>query len=654
MNEQTLTSLAVLTVNWNRGQDALDSFVPLVADCVRTGGDQPVSLVELQKTVEKDGGIKIPSGALQAILGRCAHQGLVRRENNVYVPRRKKLDELDYGPVLAEALRQHRCLLDKLRAFAKERHGLDWSEQEADTNLLAWLQDGSLPVLVAATEGDPLPFVQRQSRKTKHVISSFAGHLGEADPTGFDCLETVVKGYILSGVLFYPDIGQFATRFEELDVYCDTPFLLRALGFSEEGLHIQCLDLIDLLRDLGANLKCFHHTREEVVGVLENEAGRLRPGVTNHEPVDYSTSRNFTLTEVEEMILHIDDTLGKLDIEVVDTPTWTVKPDEVALDEEIQRHIDYTRPRAREKDVQSLAAIARLRGLRRMDKFETAKAIFVTTNTTLSRASSAFFRSDIEGRGAIPVCMPVEMMTRLAWVKKPMAAPNLPKHMVMAASYAALNPSAPLWREYLGEIGRRREKGELSDTDYHFLRSSQEARRALMDETFGEEQAFSAGTLDEVLTHAKASIQAEAKAETAIEREARLKAEALAETANRKVEGIERVHRDRVDRRGRRRGAVVGWGLAALVAIAFVVGVVATIPGIPLIEVKSVWRYAIWACLGVFVLSTVGTGLKGVTVLDIRRGISDRVEHWICARGHRKLDELHAEAIAPSEPTPQS
>src|SRR5206468_521000 len=123
-----------------------------------------------------------------------------------------------------------------------------------------------------------------------------------------------------------------------------------------------------------------------------------------------------------------------------------------------------------------------------------------------------FFR-DIEGRGAIPICMPVEMMTRLAWVKKPMAAPELPKHMVIAASYAALNPPAPLWREYLDEIARRREKGELSDPEYHLLRSSQEARRALMDETLGKEQAFTAGTLDEVLAHAKAAIQAEAKAE---------------------------------------------------------------------------------------------------------------------------------------------
>src|SRR4051812_10333376 len=49
VSEQTLTSLAVLTVNWNHGQDVIDSFVPLVAECIRKGADDPVSAVELQK-----------------------------------------------------------------------------------------------------------------------------------------------------------------------------------------------------------------------------------------------------------------------------------------------------------------------------------------------------------------------------------------------------------------------------------------------------------------------------------------------------------------------------------------------------------------------------------------------------------------------------
>ncbi len=642
MSEQALTSLAILTVNWDRGHDTIESFVPLVAECLRKNGDDPVSGVDLQQTVKTEFGLTIPLGALQAILKRCKKHGYVRQAQRVYTPVRKKLDKIEFAPTKSEALRRHGCLLEKLRSFAKERYDLDWSEEDADSALLGYLQENSIPVLVAATDGDPLPKPAKQSRRTRHVMSAFAGHLNEADPEGFTCLETVVKGHVLSTVLFYPDLGKVQARFEDLDVYCDTPFLLPAIGYSEEGVHLQCVELIELLRDLGAHLNCFHHTEEEVAGVLEAEAAKMRGSVV--EPTtEYYTSRTFRLNEIEELLIKLPDAIRDLGIEIVDTPTWTEQPDEVALDEAIENEIHYTREKAREKDVMSLAATYRLRGGRWMGRFENAKAIFLTTNTSLARASSGFFR-DVQGRGGIPVCMPVTMMTRLAWVKKPMVAPDLPRHMVIASSYAALNPSQTLWREYLEEIARRREKGEISDEEYHFLRSSREARQALMDETLGDEEAFSAGTLDEVLAHAKAQIQAEAKAETEAERAQKLVAQHEARTNLAFAEKIDRVHRDEVDKHARLAAAIVGWGLAALLGVAVIAGAIATIPGVPLLEVETLtWRIIIWGCLAAFLaISLFAVIIRHVPVLRIERAIAERVEQWWHDRGHRKLDELHA------------
>lgn len=185
MSEQTLTSLAILTVNWDRGHDAIESFVPLVADCIRRHGDQPISRVDLQSMVRVEAGIKIPSGALEAILGRCAKHGLIKKKQKVYFPQPNKLAESDYAPNQAEALRRHSCLLGKLRSFANERYGLEWSEDDADSHLLTFLQQGSVPVLAAATEGDPLPRSNKEhSAKAKHVLSSFAQHVEEAGCRG--------------------------------------------------------------------------------------------------------------------------------------------------------------------------------------------------------------------------------------------------------------------------------------------------------------------------------------------------------------------------------------------------------------------------------------------------------------------------------------
>jgi hypothetical protein len=220
--------------------------------------------------------------------------------------------------------------------------------------------------------------------------------------------------------------------------------------------------------------------------------------------------------------------------------------------------------------------------------------------------------------------------------------------MVIASSYAALNPSKALWREYLGEVDRRRDMGELTDDEYHFLRSSREARQALMDQTLGDEEAFSAGTFDEVVAHAKAQIQAEARAETEVERAAKLAAQDEARKNRKLANDIDRVHHDKVDRQAHIAGLVVGWCVAIILGLAVVIGVLATIPTVPLIEVTTTfWRIVIWACLAAFVVISIYTAVvKHISVLAIQRLIADNIERQWRGRGYRRLDALHASATS--------
>jgi hypothetical protein len=648
VSEQTLTSLAILTVNWDRGHDLIDSFVPLVAECVRKGDDEPIGLIPLQKAVEEDAGIKIPAGALQAILQRCAREGLVTKENKVYEPVRKKLEETDYLSIQQEAIRSYTTLLGKLCEFAESRHSMKWSQPEADERLLAFLRDGSVPVLAAATEGDPLPRGREQSRKAKHVLSAFAGHLADHDTEGFAALEVVAKGYVLSGVLYYPDLGKVDSRLDDLQVYCDTPFLLKALGFADRGLQAQALDLVELLRELGAKLRCFHHTREELAGVLESEARNIRAGLEGEQAYGYTMNRRFRREEIEELIITIDRTLAKLGIEVTDIPDWMANPDESALEEALIDGVRYSRAQQTEKDARSLAAIARLRKMRRVDSFENAKAIFVTTNLDLARASSKFF-ADVEGIGSIPVCLSVATLTHLAWVKRPLSAPDLPKHMLIASSYAALNPSRALWRRYLEALARRRETGDLSDEEYQFLRSSQEARQALMDKTLGVEDDFSPGTVDEVIARARQAIQAEAQAEANKARRA------LAQQGK-QLARINQVHHRRIDHQAERLGKAVGYTVAALVGLAVMVGLFATLPDAPILSVDDGdVRLGTWICIGIFASITIYSAwIRHVSVAEMRRRLSSWVERRWAERGHARVEALHripaSEVDAPGSP----
>ncbi len=74
--------------------------------------------------------------------------------------------------------------------------------------------------------------------------------------------------------------------------HLDTPFLLNALGYGGEAQREACVELLDLLYETGADLRCFAHTRDEIRGVLEACASQVQNGKTDVSPSS-EVLRNF-------------------------------------------------------------------------------------------------------------------------------------------------------------------------------------------------------------------------------------------------------------------------------------------------------------------------------------------------------------------------
>src|SRR5207249_4866764 len=104
-------------------------------------------------------------------------------------------------------------------------------------------------------------------------------------------------------------------------------------------------------------------------------------------------------------------------------------------------------------DLDSLTAIYRLRQGEFPYRLELSRAIFVTTNSSLAKASSRFFREEYgDAASRVPHCTLDHVLAMIVWLKTPLKAPNLPRVRIIADSYAALNPPVALWKEYLDEI----------------------------------------------------------------------------------------------------------------------------------------------------------------------------------------------------------
>lgn len=630
MSEQVLTSLAILKVNWDQGHDYIENFIPFVAECLRTAPQPEVSLPDLQKAVAARFGLNIPQGALKTIVGRAVRHGYAERVHGVYRRKEPAVVTLNLPRIRADVVRRHEALIGKLMEFCKTRYHVDWSEEDAEAALLGYLKERSVPILVAAIEGEPIPAPPRRARGAPFLVEAFIAHVCEGDPEGFEFLETVVKGRMLANVLFFPDLSRVGEPFKDVEVYFDSQFLLRALGHASRGMQVACEELMDLLYELNARLRCFQHTYEEILGILEAGRQAVRDPRGAEEPLgetlQHFVDSNYRPSDIELIIAKLERSLGRLRVRVKRKPPYTVPLgiDEVRLESTLQESLGYRRQEALRHDIESLTGIHRLRRGEFPQRVESCRAVFITGNARLARASARFFKEEHQGI-AVPPCILDYVFTSLVWLKKPLRTPDLPRKMIIADCYAALNPGDALWRKYLAEVDRLQQRGEFSEEDYDLLRFSMEARATLMDITLGDPDAFGEGSVDEVLKRSRAAVRAEVEAAHRAEKEKRLEAERRAAEAEARLEAERRAQLTRFRAIGTRVGfwvsrIVLGIGILAQALVVYL-----TFPE-PLPDLPGqLWRLIAPVLFTVSGILTIANLTFGSTIISYIRELETRV-----------------------------
>ena len=182
---------------------------------------------------------------------------------------------------------------------------------------------------------------------------------------------------------------------------------------------------------------------------------------------------------------------------------WSV--DETTLEQQLLHAVRYPRREPMLHDLDALTAVFRLRRGLTPRSFENCRAVFITPNTSLARAARDFFNREVGEHW--PIAIMDDDFATLVWLKRPLAAPELPTRRVIADAYAALEPGLVSWETYLIEIDKLRANERISEADYFFLRYSSAAKDALMDETLGVIERISMDTVEAFLEEYKASIR---------------------------------------------------------------------------------------------------------------------------------------------------
>lgn len=515
----TLSSLAYINISWtNENKSYLDNFLPFVLEVLR-GSTTPLDQSDIQQGILEKFGLRFPPDVVRALIKRAVK---VRKVTRIQDSARLRLVDgiSEKLPNVASqrgtALRQQNLVIDRLISFAYDRFDRQWEQEFAERALITYIEDHALPMLSSSVRGEHETINPADESAENYIIASFVTKVADNDPEVFDYLDMMVKGYMLASVLYLDSAGHRLQKFSRTTIYLDTSICLQALGYDGEQARNATTTMLQLARDQNANLACFEHTLKETRGVLravKNALSRNPDTARGIRGVEkHLRESNASPMDVEMAIIKLEDNLSALGVSVFPAPEYEeyLNVDERALEETLEKYVQYREHTPLVADLNSLTAVHRIRRGHCNDKLETCRAILLTDNESLVRASRSFFNS---GKHEWPLAMVSSSLTTLLWVKSPTAAPELPKRRIMADCISILSPSETFWVALLDEVDRLADRDLIDPNDVNLLIYDLEAQRAIMDLTKGDPQCITGDTVASAVAKTRNEIIEPTKAE---------------------------------------------------------------------------------------------------------------------------------------------
>lgn len=523
-SEALLTSLAILNVNWieNR-QSYLDNFAPFVYEAFRRAKAETLTPAQVKVQVVEVFGLDLPVNVVDQLLERAVRDSLIERlpgqRSRVFrTVGDPSVGQSSIAKQQAQLGRQLGHLVESLRAFVKDRFELTWGTEESEEALLAHVETHSAPLLESAQQGSPYrnPSLEAAAESRDFVVSTFVVHVFENDEVCFTELEALVKGSMLASALYLGTPASVSRDFTNTTLYLDTPVCLKALGHEGDEAREAASQTLALAVNHGARLACFSHTLNEIDGVLLAVQNQLTTTRTLDARIQ-GVLKHFLMSGLRESdaILareSLEEDLADLGVEIENKPEIQreLAVDEGALEERLQSTVGYLSRNTLHNDLDSLTAVHRLRGGRCNSRLETCKAVLVTDNQNLVRASRQFFNA---GQHRWPLAMVDHELAALVWIKQPAQAPDLPRRQIISDCYAALSPSDSYWEKVTSEIQSLKASDRLSADEIAILVGSHEAQRSIMEVTLADPKRVDERSIQKALGRAIETLSQPARAE---------------------------------------------------------------------------------------------------------------------------------------------
>lgn len=617
-----LATVALLKVNFDAGKDHIAMFQPFVLDTVAHLPRDGFTVQEVRESLHHRHQLKMPTNTLRTLLGRAVKHQFLRREAGRYFLGATPLDSKNLSLLRQRVEQRQLRLANELREYAKQRRLHLEAPEDALAAILRFIDQHHVTLALDAAHDSELGIEdedhQRVTDRRTRIVAAFLHEHLSAGGEYLEIIQEMLEGFILQNALLLKDISAASRRFRDLEVFLDTGLLLGALGFRGEATETATREALSLLRETGARLSVLEVTIREIDGILsiyEDKLGTPDGRLSLHptEVTRFFLTKGYSPSDVRQERALLARNMPALGANIRALPRHRV---ELTLDEAdlatrlADRAGGENDPRV-VHDVHCIAAILTLRGGKRSDSLDDARAVFATTSTMTVSNVSAWYEA--QGDGGVSPIVHHLTLSNLAWLKRPASGATLKLHELVALCAAALRPPRRIWDSFLHQLKKLKESGQLSSDEATAIVASEFADRILADELI--EDDLDASSISEVIDRVKRTYREEA--------DGRIEA---AELAAQRSERSALSLRMSIERRSRSAARLACWTLATLVGLAFLTGGVVTI-----VRMGSTDRAALWnsSLVGIFTLGSLMSTLWGFNVKGWRDSLEEHLAQWL-------------------------
>ena len=398
---KTLISTAMLTAIFEKTKkgnlDLISPFILFIISKYEEGANEEMIIEEMEKEFSF---LDFPHAVLKIIINRLKKEEKVAQKEKKYLILEKAKKEIDiFNERHTNAEKESKKVIDELIKYLKENTTIKTNYNSVRIAFGSFLDKNGY---IIYNNFNPQNFKFKNNDKLQFFIAKFIENQYANNTEVFKLLINIIEGLLLANVIYLQITPDNTTNLNKLNCYFDTPFLLRIIGFKEKEDNLSALELVELLKEQNAKIKCFRHSFNEVQAILrnyiDNNIASENKTLEGLDVIDYSE------TELNELYLNLEDLFKDKGIIIEDKPKYEkLKYEknkyEDQIDEANLKKIIIDRYKNKEikdiiidNDIDSISAIMRLREGKRVQKFEDCNAIFITSNYDIRTATKQLLK----------------------------------------------------------------------------------------------------------------------------------------------------------------------------------------------------------------------------------------------------------------------